>query len=349
MSRDNYIKAVRFETPDYIPMYFHINSACWNYYPHDFLDALITSSPFLFSDYQKPFKDGLLTHPEFARKDAPFTDPWGCIWKTTEDGIAGTVIDHPLQDWDHFEKLRIPNPDLTTHWGLIDWNHLETYRSTVGFFKDIRFGEIGHGHTWLKLMDIRGYENLIRDMSTSHPMLNKLIDIIEAFNLGLVNNYLQKGKVEILGYAEDLGMQIGPLLTKQMFQKYIKPSYQRIIKPAREAGCLIHMHSDGDIRVLIDDIIDCQVEIINLQDQVNGIPWIKENLKGKVCIDLDIDRQHITYTGTPSDIEAMIKLEVQELGSREGGLTMVYGLYPGIPMANVKALAVAMERYSAYY
>lgn len=28
-SRDNLLRAIRFEKPDYIPMTFHINAACW--------------------------------------------------------------------------------------------------------------------------------------------------------------------------------------------------------------------------------------------------------------------------------------------------------------------------------
>ncbi len=38
-----------------------------------------------------------------------------------------------------------------------------------------------------------------------------------------------------------------------------------------------------------------------------------------------------------------------KLGRREGGLMMVYGLYPGVPLENVAALMDAMETYAGYY
>ena len=119
--------------------------------------------------------------------------------------------------------------------------------------------------------------------------------------------------------------------------------------PARDAGCIIHMHSDGDIRELVWDLIGSGVEIVNLQDRVNGIDWIRDELKGKVCIDLDIDRADITRFGTPQQVEDLVREEVQALGSREGGLTMIYGLYPGVPLENAAALMDAMERYTAYW
>jgi hypothetical protein len=119
--------------------------------------------------------------------------------------------------------------------------------------------------------------------------------------------------------------------------------------PAREAGCLVHMHSDGDIRDLVSDITISGVDALNLQDLVNGIDWIAKNLKGRVCIDVDIDRQQVTRFGTPEQIDRLIREEVEELGSPEGGLMMIYGLYPGVPIGNAKAVMDAMERYVGFY
>ena len=144
-------------------------------------------------------------------------------------------------------------------------------------------------------------------------------------------------------------MQSGPMLSPEQFRKHIKPVYERLMRPAREAGCIVHVHCDGDIRELVDEILECGVEIINLQDLVNGIDWIKKRLAGRVCMDLDIDRQKVTRFGTAADIDGLIREEVEKLGSREGGLMMIYGLYPGVPLENVGALMDAMERYATYY
>ena len=133
------------------------------------------------------------------------------------------------------------------------------------------------------------------------------------------------------------------------FRKYLKPSYARLIAPARDAGCIVHMHSDGDIRELADDLLEAGVEVLNLQDRVNGLDWIEARLLGKVCIDLDIDRQHVTFGGSPAQIDALVREEVERLGSREGGLMMIYGLYPGVPLENAGALMSAMERYASFY
>ena len=176
----------------------------------------------------------------------------------------------------------------------------------------------------------------------------KLIDMVEEFNSYIVNKYLEIG-VDVMGYAEDLGMQKGPMISPDYFKQYIKPSYERLMKPARDKGVIVHMHSDGDLHDLIDDLIDGGVEVINMQDNTNGVDWIADKFAGKVCIELDIDRQFITPNGTPKEVDTLIREEVEKIGRKEGGLMMIYGLYPGIPLENVKALMDAMEKYAFYY
>ena len=178
--------------------------------------------------------------------------------------------------------------------------------------------------------------------------MNELISQLEEFNLALVKRFVKAGCAS-MGYAEDLGMQIGPMLPPDLFRRYIKPSYTRLMNPAKEAGIPIRMHSDGDIRTLADDLIDSGVQVINLQDLVNGIDWIADRFRGKICVELDIDRQRITPYGTPKEIDALIYEEVKKIALPSGGLCMVYGLYPGVPLENAKAVMDAMEKYAYFY
>jgi uroporphyrinogen-III decarboxylase len=172
--------------------------------------------------------------------------------------------------------------------------------------------------------------------------------MVETFSMGIVRRYVGLG-VAMMCYPEDLGMQSGLMLSPEYFRAYIRDIYEHLIAPAREADCLVHMHSDGDIRDLADELIIAGVDALNLQDLVNGIDWIASRLKGRICIDLDIDRQRITRFGSGEEIDDLIRKEVEELGSPEGGLMMIYGLYPGVPRENVRAVMDAMEKYATYY
>jgi uroporphyrinogen decarboxylase len=341
--RQNTLKAIRFEKPDHIPMAFHINRACWDHYHPDALKELMAGHPVLFPDFDPSFDPG---EPGLnQRAGEPYTDSWGCVWETSIDGITGSVRGHPLADWEEFSGYVPPDPQQSDGTFPLDW--LRVAETVASRRRDGGLVQLGlpHGHTFLRLLDIRGYSRLIYDMADSDARLDSLINMITEFNLEIVKRLLALDP-DIMGYAEDLGMQVGPMLSPAHFRTYIKPVYRRLMAPARKMGVIVHMHSDGDIRTLADDLIEDGVQVLNLQDLVNGIDWIAATYRGKVCIELDIDRQRVTVLGGPRDVDALIREEVEKLGSPEGGLMMVYGLYPGVPLENAAALMDAMERYA---
>jgi len=343
----NTLRAIRFERPEHIPVVFWINPACWHHYHPEALVELMANHSLLFPGFDR----GKAVVPELApweRAGRPFTDAWGCIWETTDDGITGAVTQHPLADWGRLVQFVPPDPARTNGMIATDWTAEQKCALEARTKGQHCSAGLEHGHAFLRLSYLRGYENLLFDMADSEARLTRLIEIVESFSLAIVRRYLDLG-VAMLCYPEDLGMQNGPMVSPPLFRKYIKPIYEHLTAPAHETGCLVHMHSDGDIRDLTEDLLASGVDALNLQDLVNGVDWIAAQLKGRVCIDLDIDRQQVTRFGTPAQIDALIREEVEKLGSPEGGLMMIYGLYPGVPLENAKAVMDAMERYADFY
>jgi len=370
----NVLKAIRFERPEYIPAVFSINPACWHHYHPDDLLELMAEHRILSScvvrrasavrrpvecdklnairntQYEVRNTSGeLITQiAPWERAGVPYTDAWGCVWETTDDGITGTVTGHPLADWDAFEHFTAPNPAKTNGMGEIDWPAIKDGILKARLEGKYCVDSLEHGHAFQRLSYLRGFENLLFDMADRDDRLWRLIEMVETFSIGIVERYLELG-AEMICYPEDLGMQVGPMISPEHFRTYIKPIYEHLMSPAHKAARLVHMHSDGDIRDLANELIGSGVDALNLQDLVNGIDWIAANLKGRICIDIDIDRQKITRFGSPEQIDNLIHQEVQKLGSPEGGLMMIYGLYPGVPLENVKAIMDAMERYAGFY
>ena len=325
-------------------MVFHINAACWTHYDKDALMELVLNHKYLFPT---PYSSSP-TLALNARAHAPYTDPWKCVWTTTDDGITGSVHGHPLASWDSFTDYTVPNPDTTDGTFPIDWATIKQDVQAARANDEIVWGSLPHGHTFLRLQDIRGYENFIFDMMDEDPRILRLIEMLETFNAGYIDRWMNLSP-DICSFPEDLGMQVGPMIAPDLFRKYIKPSYTRLMKMVQNQGCLVEMHSDGDIRTLADDLVDAGVQAINIQDLVNGIDWIAERFRGKTCVHLDIDRQSITPFGTPQAIDALIHEEVSKIATPQGGLMMIYGMYPGVPLKNAAALMDSMERYAGFY
>lgn len=346
--RENRLRAARFERPDHIPLSLGIGPVGWSCYPHDRLQELMASHPLLYPGFT-PSDSPVIPEPApWRRAGAPHTDSWGCVWETVEDGITGAVTQPALADWDDLPRYVPPSPAEHNGWGPVDWSAVAAGLERARERGELLAGSLRHGHTFLTLSYMRGYESLTLDMADGEPRFLQLLDIVEEFNAGVMRRYLELG-VEWMGYPEDLGMQQGPMLSPAHMARYIAPVYRRLIAPARAAGCVVHMHSDGDVRALADQLLGAGVDVLNVQDLVNGLDWIETELKGQVCIDLDLDRQSITRFGTPEQIDAHVRECVERLGSRGGGLMLTYGLHRGVPLDNLAALMDAMERYAGHW
>ena len=108
--RENMLKAARFERPDYIPMTFSVNAACWHHYDQNALQDLMEAHPLLFPNFVR--RENVTPHYGLnQRKDEPYTDPWGCVWTTCDDGITGSVHGHPLPEWDNLASYTPPDPE----------------------------------------------------------------------------------------------------------------------------------------------------------------------------------------------------------------------------------------------
>ena len=114
-ARENLLRVVRFERPDYIPMTFHINDACWHHYPSEALQDLREGHSFLFPDFERKPDPYEPEYPDYARAGESYVDPWGCVWETPDSGIMGCVVKHPLESWDGLADYQPPDPNVTTH------------------------------------------------------------------------------------------------------------------------------------------------------------------------------------------------------------------------------------------
>jgi len=105
----------------------------------------------------------------------------------------------------------------------------------------------------------------------------------------------------------------------------------------------VRLHTDGRVMEVADQLLEAGVNILNIQDRVNGLENIERLLKGRVCIDLDIDRQHLIPYGTPAQIREYVREVVRRLGSERGGLMLYAEVHPPTPLENIEALAQALS------
>ncbi|MBN1873997.1 MAG: hypothetical protein JXA33_07190 [Anaerolineae bacterium] len=320
---EDQIKALNFQYPEFIPVSASILPAAWIKY-REALDEIVYRHPLLFGegnigerDYDDIQSDRYIM--------GEHVDVWGCVWSNVQEGMDSIVTHHPVPTRADVRTLKMPEEDS-------------------GF---------PHGFMYLRLLDLRGFEEIMIDFAEEPPELQQLIDIVLAYNLRQAEVWLADLKTQrepgtLVHFGDDLGMQNRLALHPRKWRKYLKPCFRQIYQPFREAGYYVYMHTDGHILEIIPDLVDCGVNVVNPQARANGLDGLAEVCKGKVCVDLDLDRQLFPFC-TPQDVDDHIHEAVDKLGDPAGGLWLKAEIGMDIPLENIEAIFVALEKYRRYY
>jgi len=83
-------------------------------------------------------------------------------------------------------------------------------------------------------------------------------------------------KVDVIGFGEDFAFKTGPLLSPEMFRRFILPRYAKTMEFANRHGVELTFHdSDGDTRLLLPDMLSvgvnstCPCEVAANMDPVS--------------------------------------------------------------------------------
>jgi len=346
--RENYLRTASMTGGDRIPMRVVISDATRDQLREELEDVLVRH-PAFFPDFRKGERNyDAYQFRAQSRAGEDFVDNYGCVWHGEVNGITGIVSGHPLESWDAFNDFRMPDPETQLPLGPVNWEQVRAGMQARRERGELCSAGTEHGFLFLRLYYLRGFENLMMDMATEEPRLDRLIEMIVEYTEYQARQYLAVG-IDVFGFAEDLGAQTSSVMGPRMFDRWIGPAYRRLIDPLRAAGVHIHNHSDGYVMDIIDRLIDVGMTICNIQDLVNGVDDIARELKGRVCVDIDVDRQSVVPFGTRAEIRDLIEYEVRTLGSPRGGLMMTCGIYPPTPAANVDAVLSAMGEFERFW
>jgi hypothetical protein len=313
------IKSIRREYPNRIPISAGILPAAWMKH-REALDEIVRRHPLLFGEQQNGRDYDAVWSGTYMSGE--HVDAWGCVWSNVKTGMESIVTGHPVPTRAAVHGLEPPDTDA----GL------------------------PHGFMYLRLGDLRGFEELMLDFAEEPPELQMLIDTVLEYNVRQVQLRLEgiKEPGQIVTFGDDLGMQHSLPISPAKWRKYLKPCYTRIYAPVKAAGHYVYMHTDGHIVEIIPDLIECGVDVLNPQVGANGLDNLARVCKGRICVDLDLDRQQFPFW-TPAEIEAHIRESVDTLGAPEGGLWLKAEIGDDVPLQNVEAICSALEHYSAYY
>lgn len=340
-ARENWLRAIEYRGPEWIPCSVSFAPQAWRTH-RSALEEIVLAHPRLFPGHRAGTAYFFDEMPDVYREGEEYTDNWGCVWRNVQGGLEGIVIGHPLADWEALETYRPPDVLSKHERGDRDW---EAERRGIEQARAAGHLTGGSGERLFdRLYFLRGFENLMMDFATDDPHLPRLIGMLRDHEMALVEQWLAIG-VDCVYFHTDIGTQSGLMIHPEQFRRYVKPMFAELFGACRAAGSHVMLSSDGHVLEIVDDLIECGVSMHDPQLRANTLEGIVRHYKGKMCVNLDLDRQSFPFA-TPSELRDQVARSVEALYDTRGGLMLSAGVWgDDVPLANIEALCAAMEEF----
>ena len=131
-------------------------------------------------------------------------------------------------------------------------------------------------------------DQFLVDLVESPRKVEALLDRLTETHLENLDKFLDavEGYVQIVQMGDDLGTQLAPQISPQMYRRFFKPRHKLIFERVRKRSSLhLFFHSCGAIAPLLPDLIEIGVEIIN-PVQTSAMGMEPERLKSEFGRDL---------------------------------------------------------------
>lgn len=282
------------------------------------------------------------------RKWYTVAPPPEVIWDEWGVGTLAGSVDHfveyryhPLADCKTAEQV------LAFDWPDVDANYrFEGLAEVTRAFQDRGYAVTGELYltifetAWL----LRGMENLLTDFYSNEELAQALCGRLMELRVRQAIKYAEAG-VDVLRLGDDVATQKGPMMSLELYRKFLKERTRRIITAAKQVkkDLLVFMHSDGAVAEFIPEYIDIGVDILNpVQPECNDLAEISRRYGDRLSFWGGIGTQTTMPFGTPQEVRDKVREVHLQLGPR-GGLLLApsHILEPEVPWENVLAFVEA--------
>lgn len=265
-------------------------------------------------------------HPAHLANGAT-VDCWG-IRREVVDGEA-QITGHPLRGATRADLAAFPWPEPR-----IDAKLLAAWEARAReLHRADRFVVIGE-HPVFGVLELGcwmcGYDEFLLRLAAEPDFVRDFFDRVLQIQLSVIEQYYSVlgPYLDLTMSGDDFGEQRGPLLSPAMFGRQVAPFFRERIRRTRElTGCYYWHHTCGSVAALLDQLIDCGVEILNpVQTSATGMEpgQLKARFGDRLVFWGAVDVQQFLRLASPAEVTAGVRELVRVLGA-DGGYVSAPG------------------------
>jgi uroporphyrinogen decarboxylase len=235
--------------------------------------------------------------------------------------VYDAPADHPNYRWlpyDNPTREKVVAKDSVI--GIQDWTQLDEILAKWPSPEYPRLfdgapaadGRYRIGHWWFALFErhwsLRGMTNALMDFYTNPAEVHRLYRALTNFYLRVIERAAAEQHCDGIFTSDDLGTQVGPFFSPDIFREFFKPYYKEMFAKAHSLGMHFWLHSCGNIEPFIDDWIECGLDVLHpIQKHTMDEATIANRYGDRITILCGLDVQQVIPWGTPVEVRAEVR------------------------------------------
>lgn len=287
-----------------------------------------------------------------APKDRIVDQLEGCIMRWVENGSGGywDFCDFPLQNAtdEMFENFPVPNPDDFDYDTALD--KAKSYEGKFGLFA----GNAGIPDILNSNGRIMGVEDVLCHLILEDEAALNFIKKRANFQLSMMERLIEKCKdyLDFIWLGEDLGTQIAPMISLELYRKHIKPIHIQFADLANSYHLPAIIHTCGSSSWAYEDFIEIGIRGVDtLQPEAKnmGPAYLAEKFGGRLNFRGCISTAGPLAYGTKEETEKVCKDTLEIMMKVRGyHFAPTHQIQDNTPVENVIAMYNAAHKYGRY-
>jgi len=354
-SKERVLAALAHEQPDRVPINYLANPGI-DQRLKNFYKLSSGNDEDLFSLLNVDFREvapvyrGRKLHPDVPEKGIK-VDDWGIHRRWVEHPSGGywEYCEFPLQDADEDEVANWPMPSPDDYDYSVIAGECRAKQPYAVFL-----GGPGQADVINKAGMLRGTEQALIDLITEDPaglLFNQRRTDIQ---LEILRRTLEaaEGGIDLLWIGDDLGTQIAPMISLELYRKLIRPIHQKFVDLASSFGIPVLFHSCGSSSWAFEDFIEMGISAVDtLQPEAAEMAprSLKQRFGGRLAFHGCISTAGPVAMGTRVETIDYCR-EILEIMMPGGGylFSPTHKLQDNSPTENVIAMYETALRYGSY-
>ena len=206
------------------------------------------------------------------------------------------------------------------------------------------------GHVFTGAWQLMGFEAFCVALIEDPELVLEIVERLGRESLELLDRLLALDIVGAICLQDDIAYTNGLMVSLPMLRRIFFPWLASAIERCHAAGRPAILHSDGDVRQAIPDLIACGLDALHpIEPKCMDIVAVKRQFGDHLALLGNIDLGYTLTRGTPAEVRDAVRDLMRDVAPGGGYLiASANSITNYVPLANFRALLDAAREFGRY-